>query len=342
MTPAKLLPPMHAYTIHLKTLLAGLLVCVLITFISLLLTKTIGGPTLIYALLLGMMTNRYFLRQSMAPGIKFTTSTLLRTGVALMGLRLALDTVTNLGIEIWLAVIVAVSATIGASFAFGRLLGRNRMESMLCGGAVAICGASAAMAISSAMPSSADKERMTLFTVVGVTFVSTICMVVYPSLAQILSFSDTKAAILFGMSIHDVAQVVGAALLFSDSSAETASFVKLIRVAMLAPVVAFTAWAMQRKSEITASTTFKLPVPGFLIVFFLLFGLVNMIDVPSEVLGAGQKLSNGLIILAVAGLGVKTSIKDLLSVGWRPIALILLNTLLLLGIVLALLAMNII
>jgi uncharacterized integral membrane protein (TIGR00698 family) len=318
--------------------LPGVLLCALIAAASTLISQSYGGPLFLYALLLGMAFNSILAGSKLATGITFTTKTLLRLGVALMGLRLSLDMVETLGAAPFITVIGGISLTIAFGMLLAKWLGRTKDEGILACGAVSICGASAAMAISAALPNHPEKERMTLFTVVGVTALSTVAMVLYPMLANALQLSSAESAMLFGGTIHDVAQVVGAALVHGgEGSAEMASYVKLLRVAMLAPVVLGVGiFITSRASQADQAGAKSTLIPLFLVGFFALFALVNFVTVPTEIIAAGSTASRTLILLAVAGLGVKTSLKELASLGWRPMLMLVANTLFLLLVVLLL------
>lgn len=316
----------------------GLLLCALIAAASTLISQSYGGPLFLYALLLGMAFNSILAGSKLTEGVAFTTKTLLRLGVALMGLRLSLDMVETLGAAPFVTVVGGIGLTIVFGLLLARWLGRTKEEGILACGAVSICGASAAMAISAALPNHPDKERMTLFTVVGVTALSTVAMVLYPMLANGLGLNSAESAMLFGGTIHDVAQVVGAALVHGgEGSAEMASYVKLLRVAMLAPLVLgiglFITSRASKADQAGAKTTL---VPLFLVGFFGLFALVNLVNLPNEVIAAGSTASRTLILLAVAGLGIKTSLKELAALGWRPMLMLVANTLFLLLVVLLL------
>jgi uncharacterized membrane protein YadS len=136
---------------------------------------------------------------------------------------------------------------------------------ILSGGSVAICGASAALAISAVLPQTKENEKFTLLTVVGVTSLSTLAMIVYPLLVKLLGFDPTEAGVFIGGTIHDVAQV-GAGYLVSNHTGDVAIFVKLTRVACLVPVVLGLSIMFKRKdgkSEVDAPPL----VPFFLIGF---------------------------------------------------------------------------
>ena len=111
------------------------------------------------------------------------------------------------------------------------------MFGVLSGGAVAICGASAALAIASVLPRDENRERDTILTVVSVTALSTLAMILYPVFATSIGLDHKQAGIFIGGTIHDVAQVVGAGYTISNETGDIATYVKLLRVAMLLPAV---------------------------------------------------------------------------------------------------------
>ena len=125
------------------------------------------------------------------PGIAFTSKFVLRLGVALLGLKITMTEVMSLGWSPLLLVVVAVVLTIGVSTLAARWMGFDPRFGVLSGGATAICGASAAMAISAALPSHPRKEYATLFTVVGVSILSTVAMLLYPVIARYAGLDDT-------------------------------------------------------------------------------------------------------------------------------------------------------
>ncbi|MBT5208018.1 MAG: putative sulfate exporter family transporter, partial [Halieaceae bacterium] len=196
-----------------------------------------GAPAMLMGLLLGMAF--HFLNETprVGPGLELVAVKALRLGVALLGLRLTVADVASLGWTPVVLVVCAVLATLLFGVVLGRLLGCERQLGVLTGGSVAICGASAAMAISSVLPKGPDTQRQTLFTIIGVTSLSTIAMVLYPIIGDVLQFNDQEMGIFIGATIHDVAQVVGAGYSVSPTTGDLGTFIKLLRVAMLVPVV---------------------------------------------------------------------------------------------------------
>ena len=134
-------------------------------------------------------------------------------------------------------VISGLVVTIGVGFIAARAMGFNKFFGFLSGGAVGICGASAAMAISAVLPAHPLRERATLFTVICVSVFSTLAMIAYPLIAKAIGLNHVDAGIFLGATIHDVAQVVGAGYAMSTATGDVAVVVKLLRVGMLLPVI---------------------------------------------------------------------------------------------------------
>jgi uncharacterized integral membrane protein (TIGR00698 family) len=202
----------------------------------------------------------------------------------------------------------------------------------LSGGSVAICGASAALAVASVLPRHAESERDTILTVVAVTALSTIAMILYPIFVVAIGLDHVHAGIFLGGTIHDVAQVVGAGYTVSQETGDIATYVKLLRVAMLLPVVLAISFTLTRAGAARASTP---ALPSFLIGFALLVVLNSVGLIPKLIVDLFGDFSRWCLVAAIAALGMKTSFKDLFAVGWRPIGLMLCETLWIAGLVLA-------
>lgn len=308
----------------LSEVLPGLLVCVTVALASTFISDHYGGPTLLYALLFGMAFHFLDEEGRCVAGVGFAARTVLRFGVALLGLRITLAQITGLGLEPVLIVFAGVTATIVSGWLIAKALGLERDLGLLTGGAVAICGASAALALSAVMPRHEHAERNTILTVVGVTTLSTVAMVLYPLLVRTLGLADAEAGVFLGGTIHDVAQVVGAGYLISPEAGDVSTFVKLMRVAMLVPVVLCFTWLFRAG---TGGGRGALTLPGFLVAFVILVLVNSMGLVPAALAQAASDLSRWCLVTAIAALGIKTSLQKLAVVGWRPVALMVGETL---------------
>lgn len=310
-----------------KQLFPGLLSCVLVAVAAKFLAVNYDIPVMLLALLLGMTMNFLADDEKCKVGIDFTTRSILRFGVALLGLRITFDQIESLSWQPVLMVVMMVALVISVSMLAAKILGFQSIFGLLTGGATAICGASAAMALAAAMPNHPMKERALLFTVIGVSVLSTLAMIIYPLVAYWLGLNEHQAGIFLGATIHDVAQVVGAGYLMSTNTGDTATIVKLIRVAMLVPVIVFTAFVTRQHAENEGTSERPQFLPLFAVVFFILAAFNSMAWVPEFVVHAGDTVSRWCLLSAIVGLGMKTRIKELATVGVKPVLLMLGETL---------------
>ena len=317
-----------------QRVMPGVMICITIALATTFIADHYGGPTLLYALLFGMTLHFLSEEGRCLAGVDFSSRTILRLGVALLGVRITLDEVAALGIGPILIVIGGVTLTITVGALLARVLGLTRDMGLLTGGSVAICGASAALALSAVMPRNETHERNTILTVVGVTTLSTVAMIIYPLIVGALGLSDTEAGIFLGGTIHDVAQVVGAGYMISDNAGDVATLVKLLRVAMLVPaVMAFI--FLFRKSRAEGSSG-KVPMLPTFLVAFVVIVLINSLGwIPALAAEMATDLSRWCLVAAIAGLGIKTSFQKLAVVGWKPVILMVAETVFLLVFVMA-------
>jgi uncharacterized integral membrane protein (TIGR00698 family) len=317
-----------------RKMLPGVLVSATLGMAAAFISENLGGPTLIYALLLGMAFNFLSQGTTAAPGIQYTSRTILRLGVALLGVRISFGQITDLGAIPIAIIISSVTATIIFGRQIAAPLGLSPTQGILMSGAVAICGASAALAISAVLPANKDSERDTLFTVIAVTILSTVAMVLYPILIRLMSVDHNVAGIIIGGTIHDVAQVVGAGYLISPETGIVSTYIKLLRVTMLMPVVMVLVWMYRDTSAGTSALTQPL-LPSFLAGFAALVIANSLGLIPTKVADTMGLVSRCCLVSAIAALGMKTSLQQIAKLGWRPLAMIVAATLFLLVLVLA-------
>lgn len=276
-------------------------------------SSAFGMPMMLVALLAGMALHFVGARAAFSPGVGFASKTLLRIGIALLGFRMSLEAMLAAGWVPTLGVIALVGLTVATGLTLARLASRSWAFGMLTSGAVAICGASAALALAAVLPKSAKSEEQTLVTIVGVTALSTISMLSYPFLFSTLGFDGQTIGFLIGATIHDVAQVVGAGYSVDLATGDTAVFTKLQRVALLPVVLLILVLAMRRLDDADADKAEKPPItfPWFVAAFVAL-ALVNATGlVPDLVQTSLVDLSRVMLVTAIAALGLKTSLAAL-------------------------------
>ncbi|UUZ77925.1 putative sulfate exporter family transporter [Polaromonas sp. P1(28)-13] len=276
----------------------GIAICGVLGFATTFVSEHQGGPQLLYALLFGMVFNFWMDTPRLATGADFVAKTVLRVGVALLGVRISLAQLTALG---WWITVIIVLIGVSSTMLIGVLLARSWIRAdahfgLLTGGAVGICGASAAMALSAVLPQNKDNEQQTLLT------------------------------------------VVGAGMLYSPGTADIATVVKLLRVALLVPVVLIISLYYRlrvcgsgRKGSVLAV------MPMFLLGFVALVLLNSAGSISTEVATFLGVTSRWCLMFAIAALGVRSSLSSLATLGWRPIALLGVETVWLAALVLSVL-----
>lgn len=311
----------------LKAMFPGVLISGLIALAAQFISEHYGAPAMLMALLFGIALNFLSEDGKCANGIAFSAKTVLRFGVALLGMRISFEMASELGWPIVTLVVAGVIATILFGMSVARLFGYGPRFAFLSAGSVAICGASAAMAISAILPKDERSEERLVFTVVGVTLLSTIAMIIYPILADLFGFDTKFAGVFIGATIHDVAQVVGAGFSVSEETGEVATIVKLIRVAMLAPVILVASLIIRRYVVQDEAAERPPIVPSFVVAFVVLVTLNSFGVFPAPVIAIATETSRWALLTAIAAVGLKTSLRDVIDVGGAAIALLVVETL---------------
>lgn len=288
------------------------------------LSEHYGAPLMLMGLLIGLAFNFVNADVRLQPGLGFASKTLLRWGIVLVGLQITFAQIIGLG---WVAFLVIAAliglVTLSGTFA-ARFVGRDAAFGTLAGGAVAICGASAALALAAVLGERRASQAQLTLVLVGVSGASALAMSLYPIIAHSLALSDTQAGFLMGASIHDVAQALGAGYSYSPEAGTTATIVKLTRVALLAPALAFVALAYPADPGQKRS---RVGVPLFVIAFLALAGLHSLVTIPPQILDVARNLSLALLLLAVTATGIRSPMQQLLEQGWRASVPVIVATL---------------
>jgi uncharacterized integral membrane protein (TIGR00698 family) len=306
-----------------RALLPGVTVTLVVAAAAAFLAEQYHAPAMLFALLLGIAMNFVTTQSGCKDGVEFAARDVLRVGVALLGTRITFAQIAQLGWHPVVLVIVSVIATILFSAIVARLAGFNMLLGLLTGGATAICGASAAMALSASLPDHPSKDLATAFTIVGVSALSTLAMILYPMLAAHLHLSPAAAGVFIGGSIHEVAQVVGAGYSLSRETGDIATIVKLMRVAMLLPVVVCVALIGRRTSKSGQAGVSPPLLPWFAVAFLLLAWINSSGWIGSTIQSYTNDLSRWCLIVAMSAIGMKTQLKQLVAVGLKPVVLML-------------------
>ncbi|MET8680446.1 putative sulfate exporter family transporter [Streptomyces sp. NPDC004647] len=285
-------------------------------------------PMLTAAVVLGVTAGhlpgvRGLVRGRGCPGLSLAAKRLMRLGIVLLGLKLSLDDVLGLGWATVVMVLGVVAATFLGTWWLGRRMGLRGDQPLLIATGYAICGASAIGAVGEVTDS--DKEDVAT-SVALVTLCGTLAIAVLPLLQDPLGLSDAQFGRWAGASVHDVGQVVASAQSAGPAALGDAVLVKLMRVALLAPLVAAVALAVRRRYGAASPGTSRggrrpSPVPLFVLGFLAMVALRSTGGVPAGALLGAQTAQELLLAAALFALGSAVHLPSLARTGGRVAAL---------------------
>ena len=329
---------MQAATLPLSTpfrdklngiLFVGLFAAAVMQLASIPAIRAMGFSPLVVGIVCGMLYGN-FLRGTMpadwSAGVHFAARRLLRIAVAFYGLNISIQQIAAVGVPgLAVSVAVVLSTLILGTVAGQRLFGLDRDTAMLTSAGSAICGAAAVLAFEPTLRSQPHKSAVAVATVV---LFGTLSMFLYPVLyhAGLLHLDTQALGIYIGGTIHEVAQVVGAASNIDPATTEVATIVKMTRVALLVPVLLVLGmWLRSATAKNAAAGTgakkAKLPVPWFA-VGFLVFAIINSLNIiPAPALAATRQLDIFALTMAMTALGMETRFAQIRQAGPRVMGL---------------------
>lgn len=312
--------------VRLRDYLPGLLVAGLATMAASTLTSRYGAPLTLMSLLIGLALNFLSADSRLTPGLTLAARELLRWAIVLVGARITFAQIAALGPEALIMVIVTIAATVATGALVAKTMGFSTPFGILSGGAVAICGGSAAMALSATLGESRVRQAELTLVLVGISAMSSLAMVLYPAAAHALHFSDAQAGYFLGGSIHDVAQALGSGYAWSPAAGETATIVKLARVAMLAPVLGVIALMFPAKLEVTGGAKKAPIVPWFVLGFFIVAGINSIGVIPAQVSGFAAETAAVMLAISVAATAIRSPLAEIMKSGPKPLLAVVISS----------------
>ncbi|WP_407919956.1 YeiH family protein [Campylobacter sp. US33a] len=299
-----------------------------------------------FAIIIGVLFSPYFFKYQhhLRVGVHFSAKKLLKLGIILYGFNITLNELLNVGI--WgflLSFIVILIIFLIAVFVGVKILKLDKETSMLVGAGSAICGAAAVLALESSLKSDASKGVLAVGSVVvfGLIF-----MFLYPVLFSLdfLNLNENAMGIFMGVTLHEVANVVGATQIakdmvgFSQNAANLAVIIKMMRVILLVPFLLIVAYVITKTQKKEGKNSFKkITIPYFALIFLFIIMLNTYLFHQEKFLGiytqdiinAMKMLCNICIVFAMAALGLQVDFKNFIKSGLRVFVLALILSLVL-------------
>ena len=337
------------------TILPGLILALLLAIGGEYLSELIGvkwmglpkSPisAIMMAILLGILIrNMVALPQSFQPGIRFGLVRILRFGIVLLGIRLSLGQVGAIGLQSLPIIIGAVTAGLFIVTYFSRKLGLSGRLGTLIAVGTGICGATAIVAIA---PAIGAKDDEVSYSVACVTMFGVIAMLIYPFVAHWMFAGDSFASGLFlGTSVHETAQVAGAGLVYQQyyddpQALNVATVTKLVRNLGMLIIIPLMSIIYHRKSlDGSQAPKWWTMIPLFVVGFALMSLLRTIGDMGDPAFGFlrpeqwqtlvsyTKQTAEICLAIAMAAVGLGTSIKGLVHIGLKPLGVGLFSALL--------------
>jgi len=298
----------------------GILIALLIASGAYLLGRLIpvvGGPVL--GITLGILiTSVWKQPDASRKGIKFTSKYILQMAVVLLGFDMNTASVIRVGQQSLLVICLTLSAAFLTAFFVGRLLQINKKLTTLIGVGTAICGGSAIAAASSAI--NADDQDIS-YSISTIFLFNVIAVFLFPVIGRLLHLSDTGFGMWAGTAINDTSSVVAAGYSFSNAAGNFATVVKLTRSLMIVPVTLALAWITARDNQGQKNFNFAKVFPWF-VLGFLAAAILNSTGwIAAPITATLAQMGKFLIIMAMAAIGLNTSIQAFVKAGPRALFL---------------------
>ena len=323
--------------IAIKARLPGLSAATLIATLAMLLHAVPGITMLspaVLSILLGIVLRQLIgQRPSLRPGLAFCTRGLLRFAVVLLGLQVTLAQIAALGFPILLAIAASLMGCFLGTLWLGRILGVSPRLAQLIAAGTSICGASAVVAANSVIKA---EEEDVAYALAAVTLFGTISMVAIPLFAALLGMDSALSGLWSGASIHEVAQVAGAASQIGDQAPRTAVIAKMVRILLLAPMIlGLNATLHTNPKAKNSSTNAQLAFPWFIVGFLTLVTLNSLENISPAIIRDCGLLATFALAIALAAMGFSADLQAIRRQGLRPLLLAFLAWLLIAAISLA-------
>ncbi len=299
-----------------KDQIPGLIVCIILAIIAkniVWIAPSLGSTS--FAIILGIIAGNTVAKNNrLAKGIVYAEKKLLPIAIMLLGVTLNIMDVFNIGGKGIIYIVLVMSAVIFTSIKVGKFMGFSREFSLLLGAGNAVCGSSAIAATS---PVVGAKEDEVGISVAVVNLMGTIFMFVLPVLAvKILSLNPISTGALIGGSLQSVGQVAASGGMVSVEVQTYATLFKMIRVVMLGGVVLLYSIILKKEEKThKKGVRSRISIPNFIIGFFILCILVSMNLIPSEGISILKIISKWLMLVAMAGIGMRIKVRELLKEG---------------------------
>ena len=227
----------------------------------------------------------------------------LQAGIVLLGFSISFNKISDLFVNYFHIISIFVVMTFLLGIFLGKLLNVDNKFVYLISSATAICGATAALAISSIIKAKPNQISVALFIIF---LMNSFALVLFPIIGKFLGLSDMQFGLFSALAIHDTASVVGSGFLYSEEAGETAATLKIGRTIWLVPLIALIAFMENEKRSVNFSD-----LPRFIILFFIVITVSNIFNLPVQIFDISKLLSIVFINIGIFFIALQSEIKHI-------------------------------
>ncbi len=302
-------------------IIPGFLVSLIVALISMFIATFIpklGAASI--AIFLGMFVGNVFLNQKVfQKGYKFSETDLLSYSIVLLGATLSISTISEIGFSGVLFIVLQMAITVIGALFIGKKLGFSDNFRYMMASGNAVCGSSAIAATAPVIGVN-DKEKGISITIVNVTGI--VLMFLLPLISQILYNNETtQTSAMIGGILQSVGQVVASGAMVNEHVKDLSTIFKIVRIIFLV-VVVFGLGHLKHKSnkeileeEVEEIEKGKIKIPWYVIGFFITCALFSAHIISDDISVMCKEISNKFEIIALAAIGLRVNVKDLIKQG---------------------------
>ena len=272
----------------------------LIISVSLILVAFFQNP--IISLSLGLILG-FFIKDNLKVCISNVGSMPLQIGIVLIGFSISFKTFTDLLTNYFPIISIFVVITFLLGLLIGRLFSLDKKFIYLISSATAICGATAALAISSIIKAKPNQISLAVFIIF---LMNAIALALFPIIGSFLGLTDMQFGLFSALAIHDTASVVGSGFLYSDEAGEIATTLKVGRTIWIVPLIALIAFMENEKRSLNLND-----LPKFIILFFIVIVISNIFTLPGQIYEISKLLSIVFINIGIFFIALQSKVEQI-------------------------------
>ena len=256
----------------------------------------------IISLSLGLILG-FIIKDNLKGFISNIGSTPLQIGIVLIGFSISFKTFTDLLTNYFPIISILVVITFLIGLLIGRLFSLDRKFIYLISSATAICGATAALAISSIIKAKPNQISLAVFIIF---LMNAIALASFPIIGRFLGLTDMQFGLFSALAIHDTASVVGSGFLYSDEAGEIATTLKIGRTIWIVPLIALIAFMENEKRSLNLKD-----LPKFIILFFIVIVISNIFTLPGQIYEISKLLSIVFINIGIFFIALQSKVEQI-------------------------------